>query len=35
VADLALRSLDWLARRLPALAGVVVLAGRPKRRASA
>jgi SAM-dependent methyltransferase len=35
VAELALRSLDWLARRLPSLADVVVLAGRPRRRASA
>ena len=33
VADLALRGLDWLARRLPGLADVVVLAGRPRRRA--
>jgi SAM-dependent methyltransferase len=32
LADLALRGLDWLARRIPALADVVVLAGRPKRR---
>jgi SAM-dependent methyltransferase len=31
VADLALRGLDWLARRLPGLADVVVLVGRPKR----
>jgi len=31
VADLALRGLDWLARRVPAWADVVVLAGRPKR----
>jgi SAM-dependent methyltransferase len=31
LAALALRSLDWLARRLPSLADVVVLAGRPKR----
>jgi SAM-dependent methyltransferase len=32
VAELALRGLDWLARRLPMLADVVVMAGRPKRR---
>jgi SAM-dependent methyltransferase len=31
VAALTLRSLDWLARRLPGLADVVILAGRPKR----
>jgi SAM-dependent methyltransferase len=35
VAHLALRSLDWLARRVPALADVVVLAGRPRRCATA
>ena len=35
VADLALRGLDWLARRLPTLADVVVLAGRPKHLPSA
>jgi SAM-dependent methyltransferase len=35
VAELALRSLDWLARRVPTLADVVVLAGRPRSRASA
>jgi hypothetical protein len=34
LAALALRSLDWLARRVPTLADVVVLAGRPRRRAS-
>jgi hypothetical protein len=34
VADLALRGLDWLARRLPSLADVVVLAGRPRGSAS-
>jgi len=32
VAELTLRGLDWLARRLPTLADVVVLAGRPRRR---
>ena len=32
VAELALRGLDWLARRLPTLADVVVVAGRPKLR---
>jgi SAM-dependent methyltransferase len=31
----ALQGLDWLARRLPALADVVVLAGRPRRAAMA
>jgi SAM-dependent methyltransferase len=30
-ADLALRGLDWLARRAPAYADVVVLSGRPRR----
>ena len=35
VADLALRGLDWLARRVPAFADVVILAGRPKRRSAA
>jgi SAM-dependent methyltransferase len=34
MADHALRGLDWLARRVPGLADVVVLAGRPRRRAS-
>lgn len=34
VAAITLRSLDWLARRLPGLADVVVLAGRPKRGGS-
>lgn len=32
VAELALRGLDWLARRLPSLADVVILVGRPRRR---
>jgi SAM-dependent methyltransferase len=32
-AGLALRSLDWLARRAPAYADVVVLCGRPRRAA--
>ncbi len=35
VAELALRGLDWLARRIPTLADVVVLAGRPKHRVAA
>lgn len=34
VAGAALRGLDWLARRLPAYADVVVLAGRPRRSAT-
>jgi len=34
LAGFALRSFDWLARRVPALADVVVLAGRPIRRGS-
>ncbi|MDJ0853166.1 MAG: methyltransferase domain-containing protein [Myxococcota bacterium] len=34
-AQAALRALDWLAARLPALADVVVLAGRPRRAAMA
>jgi len=34
LATLALRSLDWLARRAPTLADVVVLAGRPRRAES-
>lgn len=33
-ADLALRGVDWLARRAPAYADVVVLCGRPRRAAS-
>ena len=35
VANAALQGLDWLARRLPTLADVVVLAGRPRRSATA
>ncbi len=35
VADAALQGLDWLARRLPVLADVVVLAGSPRRSATA
>ena len=31
----ALQALDWLARRIPALADVIVLAGRPRRVAMA
>jgi len=34
VAQAALEGLDWLARRLPTLADVVVLAGRPRSRSS-
>jgi SAM-dependent methyltransferase len=34
LSDLALHCLDWLARRLPSMADVVVLAGRPRRRSS-
>jgi hypothetical protein len=34
LAALALQGLDWLARRAPGLADVVVLAGRPRREAS-
>jgi SAM-dependent methyltransferase len=34
VAQTALEGLDWLARRVPALSDVVVLAGRPRRSAS-
>ena len=34
-AEAALRALDWLARRAPTLADVVVLAGRPRRSAMA
>jgi SAM-dependent methyltransferase len=34
-AQAALRALDWLARRAPTLADVVVLAGRPRRSAMA
>jgi len=33
-ADLALRGVDWLARRAPAYADVVVLCGRPRRGAA-
>jgi hypothetical protein len=33
-ATLALQGLDWLARRVPSLADVVVLAGRPRARRS-
>jgi SAM-dependent methyltransferase len=34
LSDLVLHCLDWLARRLPSMADVVVLAGRPRRRSS-
>jgi hypothetical protein len=33
VAQAALTGLDWIARRLPALADVILLVGRPRRPA--